>query len=81
MVTVMGNWTDPGADAANIAWVREAWSEVDALGTGATYLNFGEEGDDTTTRAFGPNLERLAQIKSVYDPDNFFRRTNNIRPA
>jgi hypothetical protein len=31
MVSVAGNWPDAGDDEANIAWVREAWAEVDAL--------------------------------------------------
>jgi hypothetical protein len=32
--------------------------------------------------AFGPNLQRLAEMRSKYDPDNFFfRRINNVTPA
>ena len=31
--------------------------------------------------AFGRNLERLARVKKAYDPHNFFRINNNIRPA
>ena len=31
--------------------------------------------------AFGRNLERLAQVKAKYDPDNFFRVNHNIQPA
>ena len=31
--------------------------------------------------AFGRNLERLAEVKAKYDPDNFFRVNNNIEPA
>jgi len=34
------------------------------------------EGDS----AFGRNLKRLAEIKKKYDPDNFFRLNNNIKP-
>ena len=31
--------------------------------------------------AFGRNLERLARVKKAYDPHNFFRINNSIRPA
>lgn len=32
-------------------------------------------------RGHASNLGRLAEIKRTYDPDNFFRRNNNIAPA
>jgi hypothetical protein len=31
--------------------------------------------------AYGRNLKRLGEIKAKYDPDNFFRRNNNIASA
>jgi FAD/FMN-containing dehydrogenase len=84
MVAVAGNWTDAGDDEANIAWVREVWGELDALGTGSTYLNFTGPEDPSASsvpHAFGQNLDRLAKVKARYDPDNLFQRNNNIRPA
>jgi FAD/FMN-containing dehydrogenase len=30
--------------------------------------------------AFGQNLQRLAAIKKKFDPDNFFRVNQNIKP-
>jgi FAD/FMN-containing dehydrogenase len=30
---------------------------------------------------FGANLARLAAIKKKYDPSNFFRVNQNIKPA
>ena len=38
------------------------------------------EGDDRIRATYGDNFERLAQIKAKYDPDNFFRVNQNIRP-
>jgi FAD/FMN-containing dehydrogenase len=84
MLSVAGNWPDAGDDEANIAWVREAWAEVDALGTGSTYLNFTGPEDPTASsvpHAFGRNIDRLTEVKARYDPGNLFRRNNNIQPS
>jgi FAD/FMN-containing dehydrogenase len=85
LVSIEGNWDDAADDDRAIAWVRETWSEIAEFGTGSTYLNFtglSDEGSATgVDDAFGGKLERLAKIKAKYDPDNFFRRNNNIVPA
>ena len=85
MVSIDGMWTDAGDDEANIAWVRSAWDEVSRFGTGDVYLNFTGLADEAPSAgvdsAFGRNMQRLAQVKAKYDPDNFFRMNNNITPA
>ena len=86
LIAVDGNWTDPGENADNVAWVRQTWSEIDAkFGTGSTYLNFtgrvDELPDAGVDDALAKNLRRLAEVKATYDPDNLFRRNNNILPA
>ena len=46
------------------------------------YVNYlGEDEQGEVPAAYGPNYRRLAQIKAKYDPDNFFRMNQNIRPA
>jgi FAD/FMN-containing dehydrogenase len=85
MVAIIGCWDDPADNETNIAWIRETWNEIGEFGTGSLYLNFNglhdERADQGVVDAFGPNLERLAEIKATYDPDNFFRRNNNILAA
>jgi FAD/FMN-containing dehydrogenase len=85
MVSVDGNWEDPAEDDKVISWVRDAWAQVHALGTGSVYLNFTSSVDEGTDvgvgSALGRNLTRLSEIKAKYDPDNFFRLNNNITPA
>jgi FAD/FMN-containing dehydrogenase len=69
-------------DDANIAWAREAWSDMRRFSTGRTYINFltEEEGDDRIHDAYGKNYDRLVKIKTKYDPDNVFRMNKNITP-
>ena len=84
MVAIVGFWDDPADNEANIAWIRNTWHEIGKFGEG-TYLNFTglaeEDADAAVADAFGPNLQRLTAVKSTYDPDNFFRRNNNVVPA
>jgi len=85
MVSIDGMWADPADNDANIAWVRAAWEDIARFGNGAVYLNFtglaDEAPDAGVDTAFGRNLARLAEVKAMYDPDNFFRLNNNITPG
>ena len=76
-------WQDPADDADNIAWVRQYRQANAPFTTGGVYLNFiGDEGDERIKAAFGAKkYERLAQVKSEYDPRNVFAGNQNIRPT
>jgi FAD/FMN-containing dehydrogenase len=84
MLSIDGGWTDPGQSHRNIAWIRHYWESLRPLSNGGVYLNFpgfeGEE-DNRWQTSHGPNYERLARVKRAYDPENFFRFNQNIRPA
>jgi len=74
---------DPSWLPADRAWVRDYWSALrpHASGDGG-YINFLAEDDDARTRAtYGGKYQRLAAIKSVWDPDNVFRHNANIKPV
>ena len=85
LVSTNGQWTDPADDAANVAWVRSAFRSFEPFGTGSVYLNFTGRADEAPSAgvdsAFGRNLQRLAEVKNAYDPDNFFNLNDNIKPA
>jgi FAD/FMN-containing dehydrogenase len=44
------------------------------------YLATDESGDTAAAAVYGPNYARLQELKTKYDPDNFFRENVNIRP-
>jgi FAD/FMN-containing dehydrogenase len=75
-------WEDPADDERHIAWGRKLSAAMKPFASGGTYLNFlGDEGPERIRAAFGDAYERLARVKAAYDPDNFFNRNQNIRPA
>ena len=87
MLSIDGNWADPADTADNVTWVREVISEVQGFSVvGGTYLNFSGQEEkaaaaELVQAAYGDNLQRLAEVKNRYDPDNLFRLNNNIIPA
>jgi FAD/FMN-containing dehydrogenase len=75
-------WESADDDERHLAWGREMSAAMKRFSSGGVYLNFiGDEGQDRVRAAFGPAYDRLAQIKAQYDPDNFFRFNQNIKPA
>jgi FAD/FMN-containing dehydrogenase len=41
----------------------------------------GDEGEERVKKTYGDNYQRLVTIKNKYDPDNFFRVNQNIKPS
>jgi FAD/FMN-containing dehydrogenase len=80
---VYARWTDPRESEAHVAWARDLWLAMQPLASGGAYVNeFSfEEGEDWVRRAFGSNYDRLAALKRKYDPTNFFRMNQNIKPT
>jgi hypothetical protein len=83
LLSIDSTWVDPLDDDDNIAWARGFWSDMHRYSTGKVYFNFPgmlEENEMMVRSSFGANLERLAIMKTKYDPMNFFRVNQNIRP-
>ncbi len=81
VMNVHGRWNSPAEDQAGIAWAREVYQATLPFATGGGYSNFlTAEETDRVKLAFGSNYTRLAQVKKTYDPQNFFRLNQNIRP-
>ena len=75
-------WTDPAANDANVAWSRETFAAMRPHLGGGRWLNYlgDDQADDAIRAAYGPNYERLREVKRRYDPDNIFHLNHNIVP-
>jgi FAD/FMN-containing dehydrogenase len=75
-------WTDPAATAANIRWTRETFAALRPHFATGRWLNYlgDDQADDAIRAAYGPNYQRLRDIKRRYDPDNVFHLNHNIAP-
>ena len=64
-------------------WGRGYWEAVHPHNLGGAYVNFmmDDESDGRVEATYGSNYRRLAEVKRKYDPHNFFRVNQNIRPA
>lgn len=80
---IVGVDPDPGNKGRITEWARNYWEALHPFGAGGAYVNFmmEGEGDDRIRATYRDNYDRLAQIKAKYDPGNFFRVNQNIRPA
>jgi Berberine and berberine like len=63
-------------------WTKGYWEAVHPYSVDGCYVNFMmEDGDDSRLKATcGDNYNRLVALKAKYDPTNFFRVNQNIRP-
>jgi FAD/FMN-containing dehydrogenase len=83
LLGIEGNWEDEAASDENVAWVRDAFADMRSFSRGGIYLNFPgflEEGEQLLHEGYGPNYERLVEVKRKYDPGNLFRLNANIDP-
>jgi FAD/FMN-containing dehydrogenase len=84
-MVIAGIAPDPNSAKKISKWAKDYWSALHPHNPGGGYVNFmmgEEEGGEARLRAtYGPNYDRLAQIKAKYDPDNLFRVNQNIKPA
>jgi FAD/FMN-containing dehydrogenase len=83
VMNVHTRWGDASQDQACIGWAREFFDRMAPHATGGVYVNFmpGDEAQRVRRGAYGPNYERLSELKAKYDPGNLFRQNQNIAPA
>ena len=73
-----------GALSPDRQWVRDMYDALIPHAIDTMYVNVlpDDADDDRVRAAYGSaKYDRLAAIKSTYDPDNRFHRNANIKPA
>jgi FAD/FMN-containing dehydrogenase len=64
-----------------VRWTRETFAALKPDFARGRWLNYlGDDEDAAVRNAYGPNYERLREIKRRYDPENVFHLNHNIEP-
>jgi FAD/FMN-containing dehydrogenase len=80
---IVGVDPDPANKDRIIEWARTYWEALHPYGAGGAYVNFmmENEGQDRIRASYQNNYNKLVELKTKYDPNNFFRVNQNIVPA
>jgi hypothetical protein len=81
-IHILGQWGDASEDDEQIAWVRAVDTAIQPWAQTGTYLNYlMDEGEQRIKESFGAHYKRMEELKNKYDPTNFFRLNQNIKPT
>lgn len=79
---IVGVDPDPANCEKITSWCKDYWDALHPYSAGGAYVNFMmDEGQDRVQATYRDNYQRLVATKNKYDPKNFFRVNQNIRPA
>jgi hypothetical protein len=80
-VAIEAQWTDAAESEKHIGWTRTLSDALKPHSSNGYLLNFlGDEEPDAIRAAFGRNYARLVELKTKYDPTNFFSLNQNVAP-
>lgn len=76
-------WLDPADTESNVRWTRATHAAFSEHLVERRWLNYlgDDQGSGAVRAAYGPNWERLVEVKRRVDPENVFRRNHNIPPG
>ena len=83
-ININAAWpADLAEGSQDIEWARQMWSALTPFVSDGVYMNFlGDEGQERVEAAYGPaKYRQLVALKNKYDPTNFFRLNQNIKPG
>ncbi len=76
-------WPQGTESEKHLSWARETQKVAQPYSLGSGYINFASE-DETQERVIATygneKYKKLVSLKRKYDPDNFFRMNQNIKP-
>lgn len=84
VLAINTGWAEAKDTEQQVQWTRDCWTAIRLFSSGGVYVNFlsADDGEDRVRAAYGVvKYERLAQLKSKYDPQNLFRMNQNIKPV
>lgn len=82
VMNVHGRWDSATEDERCIGWAREFFAKSQPFASGGAYINFlTQDETDRIAFAYGSVYKRLVELKKKYDPTNFFRMNQNIKPV
>lgn len=84
LLAAEATWDGADGTEENIRWSRDTVAAMQPFSHGGMYVNFGgfgEEKEAILRTTYGPNYDRLVEIKNTYDPGNLFHMNQNIPPT
>jgi FAD binding domain/Berberine and berberine like len=81
-VLIAPYWRQQVETERNMQWTQAFFSAIQPFSMGTVYVNFlSNEGEKRIKAAYGSEkYARLVALKNTYDPTNFFRLNQNIKP-
>ena len=80
-LVLITQWEDPAQTDECIAWARKSFDSLRPFMADRVYVNYLDSDEKERVRAaYGPNYDRLVELKRRYDPENLFRLNQNIAP-
>jgi FAD/FMN-containing dehydrogenase len=80
-MVIVGVDPDPANNEKMVSWAKAYSEALRPYTAGGAYINMiMDEGQERIKAAYRDNYQRLVEIKNKYDPTNFFRVNQNIRP-
>jgi hypothetical protein len=75
-------WQERSEAESSLELTSSFWNAMRRFTTNAVYVNnLSDEGEERAKAAYGANYDRLVKLKNKYDPTNFFRMNQNIKPT
>ncbi|SHO60481.1 FAD/FMN-containing dehydrogenase [Algoriphagus zhangzhouensis] len=72
---------DPANSKMITDWSKKYHDDLSPFAMGGGYINFlMNEGQERVMAAYKSNYDRLVEVKTKYDPSNFFHINQNIKP-